>query len=325
MKVILTGAAGFIGSHVAKEMLREGFKVVGLDNLNHYYAPELKKARLANILNHQNFEFHLCDITNNDRLSEICLKENDADIIVHLAAQAGVRYSIENPSAYVSANVDGQIKIFEQSLKMIKRPAIIYASSSSVYGANKKVPFSEDDKVDNPVSVYAATKRSGELLAASYANVHGVQSSGLRFFTVYGPWGRPDMAPWLFVDAIFSGQTIKLFNYGKMQRDFTYIDDIVSGVMAVTHRMIETPQRVAPLYNLGNNHPIELLDFVASIEKATGKKAQTELYPMPPADVVKTYADITRAQKDLDFLPQMNIEEGMAHFVKWFVDYKAIK
>lgn len=322
MKAIVTGAAGFIGFSISKELLRQGYEVIGLDNLNNYYAVELKKARLAKLKNNTSFRFFKADISNEKELSGAVGQEKNVDVIVHMAAQAGVRYSIENPSAYVSANVEGMVRVFEQALKLASRPPVVYASSSSVYGANKKVPFSEEDRVDDPVSVYAATKRAGELLARSYAHVHKLKTTGLRFFTVYGPWGRPDMAPWLFTDAILSERVIKLFNYGKMQRDFTYIDDIVDGVMAVIKNIVKESQKVADIYNLGNNQPVQLLEFVAAIEKATGKKALTELCPMPPADVEKTYADISRAERDLAFQPEMSIIDGMEKFVSWFKTYQ---
>lgn len=321
MKAIVTGAAGFIGFHTTKALLQQGWTVIGLDNLNDYYSVALKDARLQQLQNHDSFRFLKVDIADKKQLEDAVGHEKNVDVIVHLAAQAGVRYSIENPSAYVSSNVEGQVRILEQALCYSNKPPVVYASSSSVYGANTKVPFSEDDRVDNPVSVYAATKRSGELLAHSYAHVHGLKTSGLRFFTVYGPWGRPDMAPWLFTDAILDDRSIKLFNYGKMQRDFTYIDDIVAGVMAVVKRILEQPEQTEDLYNLGNNQPVELLDFVHAIEKATGKKAVAELQPMPPADVPRTYADITRASRDLGFSPTTNINDGMQKFVDWFRGY----
>lgn len=322
MKAIVTGAAGFIGFATTKELLRQGFEVVGVDNLNDYYSVELKKARLKNISDDSTFRFVKADIANKEQVERAFCHEKNVDVIVHLAAQAGVRYSIENPSAYVNANVEGEVRIFEQALKFDSRPPVVYASSSSVYGANKKVPFSEDDRVDDPVSVYAATKRAGELLARSYHHVHKLKTSGLRFFTVYGPWGRPDMAPWLFTDAILNGRPIKLFNYGKMQRDFTFIDDIVHGVVTVVKNIINEPENVADIYNLGNNKPVQLLEFVEAIERATGKKALAELRPMPPADVEKTYADISRAERDLKFHPTMSITEGMVKFVDWFKSYQ---
>lgn len=322
MKAIVTGVAGFIGFSISRELLRQGYEVIGLDNLNNYYAVELKKARLEKIKNNSSFRFFKADISNERELREAVGHEKDVDVIVHMAAQAGVRYSIKNPSAYVTANVEGMVRIFEQALNLPSRPPVVYASSSSVYGANKKVPFSEEDRVDDPVSVYAATKRAGELLARSYSHVHKLKTAGLRFFTVYGPWGRPDMAPWLFTDAILSERVIKLFNYGNMQRDFTYIDDIVHGVMGVVKNIIKEPEKVADIYNLGNNQPVKLMEFVAAIEKATGKKALTELCPMPPADVEKTYADISRAERDLAFYPKMSIADGMEKFVSWFKTYQ---
>lgn len=322
MKAIVTGAAGFVGFYTTKALLQQGWSVIGIDNLNDYYSVKLKQARLQQIGNTPSFRFIKADIADHYEFNDAVGKEKDVDVIVHLAAQAGVRYSIENPSAYVKANVEGQIRIFEQALQFASRPPVVYASSSSVYGANTKVPFSEEDRVDKPVSVYAATKRSGELLAHSYAHVHGLKTTGLRFFTVYGPWGRPDMAPWIFTDSVLSDKPIKLFNYGKMQRDFTYIDDIVAGVIAAIHRILTKPDETELLYNLGNNQPVELLDFLSAIEQATGKKARTELQPMPPADVLRTYADISRATRDLNFKPTTMIIDGMQKFVEWFKDYK---
>ena len=322
MKAIVTGAAGFIGFATTRELLRQGFEVVGVDNLNHYYSVELKKARLENIGDTSAFRFVKADISDKEQLELAIGSEKNVDVIVHLAAQAGVRYSIENPSAYVSANVEGEVRVFEQALKYSSCPPVVYASSSSVYGGNRKVPFSEDDRVDDPVSVYAATKRAGELLARSYHHVHKLKTTGLRFFTVYGPWGRPDMAPWLFTNAILEERPIKLFNYGKMQRDFTYIDDIVDGVVTVTKKIINEPEKVADIYNLGNNQPVPLMEFVEAIEQATGKKALTELCPMPPADVKKTYADISRAERDLEYHPTMSINEGIVKFVNWFKRYQ---
>lgn len=322
MKAIVTGAAGFVGFYTTKALLKQGWSVIGIDNLNDYYSVKLKQARLQQIGNTPSFRFIKADIADHYELNDAVGKEKDVDVIVHLAAQAGVRYSIENPSAYVKANVEGQVRIFEQALQFASRPPVVYASSSSVYGTNTKVPFSEEDRVDKPVSVYAATKRSGELLAHSYAHVHGLKTTGLRFFTVYGPWGRPDMAPWIFTDSVLSDRPIKLFNYGKMQRDFTYIDDIVAGVIAAIHRILTKPDETELLYNLGNNQPVELLDFLSAIEQATGKKARTELQPMPPADVQRTYADISRATRDLNFKPTTMIIDGMQKFVEWFKDYK---
>ncbi|YBV98189.1 SDR family NAD(P)-dependent oxidoreductase [Phyllobacteriaceae bacterium JZ32] len=321
MKAIVTGAAGFIGFHTARRLLREGWQVVGIDDLNAYYPVELKETRLSALQGQTNFRFARADIADAVALKAAIGADLDADIVVHLAAQAGVRYSIENPSAYVSANVQGQVTVFEQALTMPKRPPVVYASSSSVYGANKKMPFSESDAVDRPVSVYAATKRAGELLAHSYAQVHGLPSTGLRFFTVYGPYGRPDMAPWLFTSAILKGEPIRVFNNGQMARDFTYIDDIVSGVMGAVNRILDRPSDVAPVYNLGNSSPVALNDFIAEIEKATGRQAIKKLEPMPPADVPRTYADIALAARDLGFAPVTPLAQGIPLFVEWFRGY----
>ncbi|PRD45736.1 protein CapI [Phyllobacterium phragmitis] len=321
MKAIVTGAAGFIGFHTARQLLREGWQVVGIDDLNSYYPVELKETRLSVLQAQEGFRFARADIADAAGLKAAIGADADADIIVHLAAQAGVRYSIENPSAYVSANVQGQVTVFEQALSLPKRPPVVYASSSSVYGANEKMPFSEGDAVDRPVSVYAATKRAGELLAHSYGEVHGLPSTGLRFFTVYGPYGRPDMAPWLFTSAILKGEPIRVFNNGAMERDFTYIDDIVSGVLGAVKRILERPQATAPVYNLGNSSPVALDDFIAEIEEATGRKAIKQFEPMPPADVPRTYADIALAARDLDFAPVTPLARGIPLFVEWFRGY----
>ena len=321
MKAIVTGAAGFIGFHTARRLLREGWQVVGIDDLNAYYPVELKETRLSALQGQTNFRFARADIADAAALKAAIGADADADIIVHLAAPAGVRYSIENPSAYVSANVQGQVTVFEQALTMPKRPPVVYASSSSVYGANERMPFSESDAVDRPVSVYAATKRAGELLAHSYAQVHGLPSTGLRFFTVYGPYGRPDMAPWLFTSAILKGEPIRVFNNGQMARDFTYIDDIVSGVVGAVNRILDRPSDVAPVYNLGNSSPVALNDFIAEIEKATGRQAIKKLEPMPPADVPRTYADIALAARDLGFAPVTPLAQGIPLFVEWFRGY----
>ncbi|GGB07745.1 NAD-dependent epimerase [Brucella endophytica] len=323
MKAIVTGVAGFIGFHTARALLSQGWQIVGIDNLNAYYPVALKETRLVALHGLDGFRFAQADIADPAALKAAIGPDMDADIIIHLAAQAGVRYSIENPSAYVSANVQGQVTIFEQALTMPKRPPVVYASSSSVYGANDKIPFSEADTVDRPVSVYAATKRAGELLAHSYAHVHKLPSAGLRFFTVYGPYGRPDMAPWLFTSAILKGEPIRVFNNGEMMRDFTYIDDIVAGVLGAARRILERPDDTAPVYNLGNSNPVALGDFIVEIEKATGREAIKKLEPMPPADVPRTYADIELAARDLGFAPVTPLSKGIPLFVEWFRAYKA--
>lgn len=325
MKAIVTGAAGFIGFHAAARLLEEGWQVVGIDNVNDYYQVELKEKRLSNLEGRDGFRFARADISDAAALDAAIGADRDADVIVHLAAQAGVRYSIENPAAYVTANVLGQVTIFEAALKLEKRPPVVYASSSSVYGANEKIPFSESDPVDHPVSVYAATKRSAELLAASYRHVHKLPSAGLRFFTVYGPYGRPDMAPWLFTAAILKGEPIRVFNNGAMQRDFTFIDDIVSGITGAVKRILDRPDDTAPVYNLGNNRPVMLNDFIAAIEKATGREAIRRPEPMPPADVPRTYADIALAARDLGFNPKTTLDEGIPLFVEWFRAYNGAR
>ncbi|MEP7457138.1 SDR family NAD(P)-dependent oxidoreductase [Phyllobacterium sp. SB3] len=321
MKAIVTGAAGFIGFHVASRLVSEGFDVLAIDNLNDYYPVALKEARVSVLQGKSDNRFVHADITNPHDLAAAIANDLDADIIVHLAAQAGVRYSVENPAAYVDANVQGQVTVFEQACKMSKRPPIVYASSSSVYGANKKVPFAESDPVDQPVSVYAATKRSAELLAHSYRHVHKIASTGLRFFTVYGPYGRPDMAPWLFTDAILRGEPIKVYNHGNMERDFTFIDDIVNGVYAAVRRILSNPDETAPIYNLGNNKPVALMRFIEILEKACGREAIKKFEPMPPADVARTYADIGLASRDLGFAPTVELEDGLPLFVEWFRGY----
>ncbi|WP_027230054.1 SDR family NAD(P)-dependent oxidoreductase [Phyllobacterium sp. UNC302MFCol5.2] len=321
MKAIVTGAAGFIGFHVARRLATEGVQIVAIDNVNDYYPVALKETRLSALDGHAGIRFVRANIANAGELAAAIDEDTDADVIIHLAAQAGVRYSVENPAAYVDANVHGQVTVFEQALRMKKRPPIVYASSSSVYGTNSKVPFSESDPVDNPVSVYAATKRSGELLAHSYRHVHKIASTGLRFFTVYGPYGRPDMAPWLFTDAILKGEPIKVYNHGKMERDFTFIDDIVNGVLGAMNRILTNPEATAPVYNLGNNKPVALMRFIEIIEKACGREATKEFAPMPAADVPRTYADIDLAARDLGFSPSTSLEEGIPLFVEWFRGY----
>lgn len=325
MKAILTGAAGFIGYHTARRLLDAGWQVVGIDNLSAYYSVALKEARLAQLLAREGFRFAKVDIADQSALRAAIGADDDADIVIHLAAQAGVRYSIENPAAYVSSNVMGQVSVFETALQLKKRPPIVYASSSSVYGANEKIPFSESDPVNQPVSIYAATKRAGELLAYSYRHVHGLASTGLRFFTVYGPYGRPDMAPWLFTDAILKGEPIRVFNNGAMQRDFTFVGDIVSGVVAAANRILATPNDIEPIYNLGNNRPVMLNDFIAAIERATGRTAIRKNEPMPAADVPRTYADIRLAARDLGFDPKTTLDTGIPLFVEWFRGYNGAR
>ena len=327
MSVLVTGAAGFIGSHVAGALLDRGERVVGLDNLNAYYDPALKRARLERLRTREHFTFHLAEAHIAGSVNEIVDRHTDVDRIVHLAAQAGVRYSLENPWAYIDANVHSQVTVMEAARRLPQLRHLVYASSSSVYGGNTKLPFSVDDAVNQPVSTYAASKRSAELLAETYAHLYRLPLTGLRFFTVYGPWGRPDMAAYLFAKAMFEDRPIQVFNGGEMKRDFTYIDDIVAGVVsALDHPPADPGGAARPhrLYNLGNHRPEDLNHFIAVLERITGKTARKELREMQPGDVPATYADIDTATRDLGFKPETTIEQGLARFVSWFREYHRI-
>lgn len=321
LKYLVTGAAGFIGMYTAKRLLEQGHQVIGLDNLNDYYEPELKQHRLARLLPFENFTFVELDLASREGMAAL-FKAEQFDRVIHLAAQAGVRYSIENPFAYVDSNLVGMMTILE-GCRHNKVQHLVYASSSSVYGMNDKIPFSEDDQVDNPVSLYAATKKSNELMAHSYAKLYQIPVTGLRFFTVYGPAGRPDMAPWLFTEAILQDQPIKVFNHGKMMRDFTYIDDIVEGVIRIQD-VIPAGDIPYSLFNIGNNEPIQLSRFIAAIESATGKTAEKIMLDMQPGDVERTYADTARLEAIVGYKPQTEIEHGIQQFVDWYKEYRGI-
>ncbi len=313
MKVLLTGAAGFIGMHCAQRLLARGDEVLGIDNLSPYYSVQLKKDRLAQ-LKHPKFKFIQLDIADGERLAKFFGK-NKPDRVLHLAAQAGVRYSLENPGAYIQTNLVG----FANVLECCRRHPpghLVYASSSSVYGANAQLPWSESQNVDHPVSLYAATKKSNELLAHAYSHLFGLNSTGLRYFTVYGPWGRPDMSAFLFAQAILEGKPIQVFNHGDMQRDFTYIDDIVEGTL----RVLDRPARYA-VYNIGNHQPVGLLDYIAALERAFGKKARLEMKPMQPGDVKATYADTSALRAAVGFAPSTPLETGLARFAEWYKGY----
>ena len=318
--ILVTGAAGFIGAAVSQALLARGDSVIGIDNLNDYYDVALKQARLARLAPNKAFAFHQIDISDRDRMLGLAADFPGITGIVHLAAQAGVRYSLENPYAYVTSNVMGQVVTLEMARALPSLKHMVYASSSSVYGANKKTPFAVGDAVDHPNSLYAATKRVDELFGHTYAHLYGLASTGLRFFTVYGPWGRPDMAPILFAKAITAGDPIKVFNGGEMWRDFTYIDDIVDGVV----RALDRPATGTPphaIYNLGNRKVEKLTDFIAELEKSLGKKARMTMEPMQPGDVPMTYADIAASQDALGFTPTTPISVGIPRFISWFKRY----
>ena len=308
---LVTGAAGFIGFHVSRALLERGDRVLGLDNLNDYYDVSLKEARLRLLQEHERFIFYKEDLANREGLTKL-FRQNTIQVVCNMAAQAGVRYSLVNPFAYQSSNLEGFLNIIHLSQEH-QVENFVYASSSSVYGNNKKVPFSVQDRVDNPISLYAATKKANELIAHTYSHLYGLPCSGLRLFTVYGPWGRPDMALFIFTKAISRNQPIQVYNFGKMRRDFTYIDDIVRGVLASMDRPVPYA-----LYNLGNSRAVDLLYFIECIEKELGKKAEKKMLPMQPGDVVETYADISESERDLGFQPTTRIEEGIASFISWY-------
>ena len=328
MKVLLTGVAGFIGYHVAIKLLARGDTVIGVDNLNDYYDVRLKQARLDSIRAHAqaaNFEFVKLDLAQQLPTASL-FAETKPDGVIHLAAQAGVRYSIENPHAYISSNIVAFTHVLE-ACRAVKPQHLVYASSSSVYGGNTKLPFAESDNVDCPVSLYAATKKANELMAHTYSHLYGLPTTGLRFFTVYGPWGRPDMSPFLFADAIFNDRPIKVFNHGDMMRDFTYIDDIVEGVIRVLDKAPAKPatsslqtNTVAPyrLFNIGNNQPEKLLDFIGLLEDAIGKKAYKEFLPMQAGDVKATFADTSALEAWAGFKPKTTLQTGVVQFVDWY-------
>ena len=322
MKIFLTGVAGFIGSYVAQALLEKGHSVRGVDSLNAYYDPALKRARLARLEGRKEFAFTQADIADAGALTRAAGGES-FDVIVHLAAQAGVRHALEDPGAYTQSNLVGHHNILELGRHMKGLKHLIYASSSSVYGNDTNPPFSEEARADRPVSYYGATKRAGELMSHSYAELFALNLTGLRFFTVYGPWGRPDMAYWLFTDAVLKGKPLKLFGGGLLRRDFTWIDDIVAAVVRMTEMPFVGPASGAPhrLYNLGNSHPEDVLTLIRTIEHATGKSAIVEHAPGPAGDVKETYADVSRAGRDFGFRPSTTLAEGIPRFVSWFRDY----
>lgn len=329
MTILVTGAAGFIGYHVARNLIARGERVVGIDNLNPYYDPQLKHDRLAELRKLGGaFDFHQVDFSDVTALDD-ALSSADFDRIVHLGAQAGVRHSIDNPRAYVSANLAGHLNILELARQRQTRHCV-YASSSSVYGGNTKLPFSVDDRVDHPISLYAATKRADELMSETYAHLYRLPMTGLRFFTVYGPWGRPDMAMWIFTQKILAGEPIQVFNHGRMRRDFTYIDDIVDGVIAcldgppADDGSVKAGGSTTPhcIYNIGNHRSEELMRMIGLIEVACGRKAGIEYLPLQDGDVPETFADIAAIQRDRGFIPATSIDDGVPRFVDWYRDYQ---
>ncbi len=331
-KILVTGAAGFIGSHLCHRLLADGHRVIGLDNLSDYYDVSLKEARLERLKERTDFRFTKMDLANRKNMSELFAQER-FDIVAHLAAQPGVRYSIKNPHAYINSNIVGFANILEDCRHNgVKH--LVYASSSSVYGANESVPFSVHDNVDHPLSLYAASKKANELMAHTYSHLYDLPTTGLRFFTVYGPWGRPDMAYFLFTRAILEGEPIDVYNHGKMRRDFTYIDDIVEGVVRVLDRPAApnqdwdgkhpdpgTSKDPWRIYNIGNNNPVELEDFIKAIEDALGKKAKKNMMPIQPGDMLETFANIDSLAEQADFRPTTSIQEGIHAFVDWYRKY----
>ncbi len=329
MRILVTGVAGFIGFHLCQRLLKRGDTVVGIDNVNTYYDVSLKYDRLTQLKEAEAFSFYKLDLAERAGMEKL-FSEQPFDMVVHLAAQAGVRYSLQNPHAYVDSNLVGFMNIIE-GCRQAQVGHLVFASSSSVYGKNKKIPFSVEDNVDYPVSLYAATKKANELMAHGYSHLYNIPTTGLRFFTVYGPWGRPDMATFLFTKAIFSGEPIKVFNSGKMQRDFTYIDDVVEGVVRVMDKIPQPEtdsddKTTAPykIYNIGNNKPIQLMHMIEVLENCIGKKAVKEMLPMQPGDVPITYANIDALMHDVGFSPNTPIEVGLEKFVSWYRAYYGV-
>lgn len=323
--ILITGCAGFIGYSICKQLLFNGFIddliIIGIDNLNDYYDVNLKKSRLNILQKFKNFIFYQLDLKNKEDILSLVNKHSDINFILHLAAQAGVRYSLINPFVYVDSNITGFLTILELAKDLNCLKHLVYASSSSVYGSNKKLPFSIKDVVDTPISLYAASKKSCELMAHCYSHIWGLPITGLRFFTVYGPWGRPDMSAFIFTESILNNKPISVFNHGDMKRNFTYIDDIVSGTINCLFKLRMKSKSLHNIYNLGNNRAEKLMDFIEELEKQLNIKAKLDFKPMQPGDVKETIADITESQQDFDFEPKTNIQEGLKNFVAWYKEY----
>lgn len=325
MTYLVTGAAGFIGFHAAAALLQRGEEVVGIDNLNNYYSPTLKRDRLAQLEKHNGFRFHKLDLADQAALKETLAPYNIRRVL-HLGAQAGVRYSIEHPESYVNSNLVGHFNVLEYCRHLDSLDHLVYASSSSVYGKSEG-PSKETDRADAPISLYAATKRCDELMSHSYAHLYRIPQTGLRFFTVYGPWGRPDMAYWLFTEAILAGRPIKVFNFGQMRRDFTYIDDVIPALLATADKAPATERTKVPhrLYNIGGERSENLMDLIGCVERALGKKAEIKMLPMQAGDVVETRADVDAIKHDIGFEPKTRIDTGISRFVEWYKDYHGIR
>ena len=323
MRILVTGAAGFIGFHLCEKLLEDKHTVLGIDNINNYYDVKLKKDRLKILLRKKNFKFKKIDISDNNFVKKIYPIAKNFKIIIHLAAQAGVRYSITHPYKYIESNVKAQISILELAKRIKSFEHLIYASSSSVYGSNKKIPFSINDRVDNPISLYGASKRSGELITQSYSQMFNINCTGLRFFSVYGPWGRPDMAAYIFTKNLFENKPLDLFNFGRMERDFTFIDDIINGIAQLI-KIKKRKNELHKIYNLGNNKPEPLLKLVSLLETLCERKAKVIKKRMQPGDVRHTYANIKESKKDLKFKPKTNLEDGLEKFVSWYKEYHNI-
>lgn len=336
MKILITGAAGFIGFHLSKKLLDDSYQIIGIDNLNNYYDPSLKQSRLEILGKYNNFNFHKVDLKDKAEVDHI-FETYQPTHVINLAAQAGVRYSIENPYAYVDSNLTGFMNILE-ACRNYPVEHLLYASSSSVYGGNKVAPFSTNHNVDHPVSLYAATKKSNELMAHTYSHLYAIPTTGLRFFTVYGPYGRPDMAYFSFTKDILAGKPIKVFNHGKMERDFTYIDDIVEGIVKLIDKApaankdwdeskddLSTSFAPYKIYNIGNNNPVQLMRFINALESALGKEAEKVYMDMQPGDVLRTYADVSDLERDINFKPSTSIEDGLKKFVEWYEEYYKVK
>ena len=326
MSILVTGAAGFIGFHLAKTLLKQGQTVIGVDNLNDYYDPRLKKSRLQCLQKRDGFIFHKLDVSDRVQVESLITNNQDLSFIVHLAAQAGVRYSLVDPYAYTQSNVEAHLVLLESARQLPALRHFVYASSSSVYGSNSRLPFSIDDRTDTPLSLYGATKKAMEVISESYASMWGLPLTGLRFFTVYGPWGRPDMAAFIFLKKIFAGEPIPVFNNGDMQRDFTYVDDVVEGVISCMNTPPSLVEGAAPhkIYNIGNNNSEPLMRFISIIEEMVGIKAEIELLPMQPGDVKATYADISQTTEDLKFSPSTSIDVGLPKLIEWYRSYYGV-